>query len=74
MSTQPSRILVVDDDRTNLAIMRDLLEDDYEVELASSGESCLEKMDGFDPALVLLDIMMTGMDGYETCQLAKGDG
>jgi diguanylate cyclase (GGDEF)-like protein len=67
MSTPP-RILIVDDNETNLDILEELLGDDYELSRATSGEECLEVADKCLPDLVLLDIMMPGIDGYETCR------
>jgi putative two-component system response regulator len=68
---QRGRILIVDDNATNLDILRRLLRKDFELESAASGEECLAKMPDFKPQLVLLDIMMPGIDGYETCRRIK---
>ena len=65
------RILIVDDDELNRRILHEVLGDDYEVADASSGEDCLSRMRDFGPDLVLLDIMMAGMDGYEACRQIK---
>ena len=43
----------------------------YELEVARTGEECLEKLPAFGPDLVLLDIMMPGIDGYEACRRIK---
>src|SRR3569832_1298285 len=60
------RILVVDDTPDNLFLMTALLEDRYEVATAESGEDALEAVRcETAPDLILLDIMMPGMDGYE---------
>ncbi len=67
------KILIVDDDETNVAILKELLEEQYVLATASSGQQCLEKIDRFKPDLVLLDILMSGMDGYETCRRIKSD-
>lgn len=63
-----SRVLVVDDDPTNLAIVKELLGDSYEVRTVSNGQDALEVILNFRPALILLDIMMPGIDGYEVCK------
>jgi signal transduction histidine kinase len=60
------RILVVDDTPDNCLLIQAILQDEgYEVELAESGKQALEKIEHFSPDLVLLDVMMPGMDGYE---------
>lgn len=70
MSTK-GRILIVDDVPTNVDILRRILRKDYDLETAGSGEECLAKLAAFDPQLVLLDIMMPGIDGFETCRRIK---
>lgn len=62
------RILAVDDNQTNLGIIEEALEAEYQLEFALSGEECLERVEAFRPDIVLLDIMMPGIDGYETCK------
>ncbi|RMG46579.1 MAG: response regulator [Acidobacteria bacterium] len=68
-----ARILVVDDTPDNLDLMEQILEDDYDVTLASSGPECLElaARDPFD--LILLDVQMPGMDGYEVLRRLQAD-
>ena len=72
--TAKATLLVVDDTPDNLALMSSLLKDDYLVKVANSGEKAL-KIAASDtpPDLILLDIMMPGMDGYEVCQRLKRD-
>jgi len=65
------RILIVDDDPINVEVLQKVLTAHYELDVASSGEQCLEKMSRFRPALVLLDIMMPGINGYDTCRRIK---
>lgn len=65
------RILVVDDSEINLKVLEQLLKFDYEVIRASSGHEALAKVRQSNPDLVLLDIMMPGIDGYETCRQIK---
>jgi putative two-component system response regulator len=67
-------ILVVDDTPDNLSLMRELLKGDYQVQLANGGERAL-KLAALSPHpdLILLDIMMPGIDGYEVCQRLKAD-
>jgi len=72
-ATKPT-ILVVDDTPDNLALMMELLKGDYTVQLANSGERALRLAARVpQPDLILLDIMMPGMDGYEVCQKLKSD-
>jgi serine phosphatase RsbU (regulator of sigma subunit) len=69
-----SRILVVDDTPANIKILADLLRKDYLLSVATSGADALEIAASEDrPDLVLLDIMMPEMDGYEVCQRLKAD-
>ncbi len=72
--TGKATILVVDDTPDNLTLMNNLLKDDYHVKIASSGEKAL-KIAASDspPDLILLDIMMPGMDGFEVCRRLKHD-
>jgi len=62
------RILVVDDDSMNVEIIEEILGDNYILETANSGEQALEIAGVFRPDLILLDIMMGGIDGYEVCR------
>lgn len=62
------KILAVDDDLANLNIISEILADDYIVETAKDGEEALSLVGTFVPDLVLLDIMMPGIDGYEVCR------
>lgn len=67
-------ILVVDDTADNLTLMSNLLKDDYKVKIANSGEKALRiAASDLPPDLILLDIMMPDMDGYEVCQRLKLD-
>jgi signal transduction histidine kinase len=65
-------ILAVDDDANNLALLRDCLTGfNCSVLVAEDGESAVSRADYARPDLVLLDIMMPGIDGYETCRRLK---
>jgi putative two-component system response regulator len=67
-------ILVVDDTPDNLSLMSGLLKDEYKVKVASSGEKALKIAQAeVPPDLILLDIMMPEMDGYEVCRRLKAD-
>jgi diguanylate cyclase (GGDEF)-like protein len=66
------RILVVDDTPLNIQMLADMLKDDYQIMVATSGERCLELALGDrKPALILLDIEMPNMNGYEVIKELK---
>ena len=65
-------ILVVDDNRDNIEILRAFLESrGYVVAEAPDGKTALARMEQVRPALVLLDVMMPGMDGWQVCRTIK---
>jgi DNA-binding response OmpR family regulator/anti-sigma regulatory factor (Ser/Thr protein kinase) len=68
MNTARGRILVVDDNARNVAILRKILGNAYRVTTACDGEEALRTALRYVPDLVLLDISMPGMDGYEVCR------
>jgi len=66
------KILVVDDEPTNIRVIGDILSTIYQVKAANSGANALKILDSdSDISLILLDIMMPEMDGYEVCRLIK---
>ena len=71
MTTQP--ILIVDDEPQNLAVMRQILSNDYSLVYARNGEEALAAVEKHNPALILLDIQMPGMDGYDVCKKLKSN-
>ena len=67
-------ILVVDDTESNIDILVEILGNEYDVSVAMDGETALEIVAEAQPNLVLLDIMMPGMDGYEVLRrIRDGD-
>ena len=65
----PHRVLVVDDDPVIARLLEvNLRLDGYEVETASRGEEALERAAAGGPDLVILDVMMPGLNGWETCR------
>ncbi|NTV89219.1 MAG: diguanylate cyclase, partial [Clostridiales bacterium] len=67
------KILIIDDTLLNISILADILSPDYEILYTQSGEKGLEMVMTEKPELVLLDIIMPGMDGYEVCRRLKED-
>jgi putative two-component system response regulator len=65
------KVMVVDDTETNIDILVETLSDKYKVMVAIDGESALQDIEQNSPDLVLLDIMMPGIDGYEVCRVLK---
>ena len=64
-----SRILIVEDELDLANIIKDyLVKELYEVEICSEGDKAIEIFDKFKPSLVILDLMLPGMNGYEICQ------
>jgi putative two-component system response regulator len=64
-------ILVVDDTPLNIAVLKGMLEDRYSILEAGSGDEALEIIHNSPPDLILLDIMMPGITGYEVCRILK---
>ena len=64
-------ILVVDDTPTNLSFVESILNDKYKLALAKSGERALKYLEKMQVDLILLDLMMDGMDGFETYERIK---
>ncbi len=62
------KVLGVDDNPTNIAILEEILGDEFQFESAPDGPSALERVQSMRPDLVLLDIMMPGMSGLEVCE------
>lgn len=65
------RLLLVDDEPTNLQVLRQVLQQDYRLQFATDGERALALVRQHAPDLILLDVMMPGMDGYAVCQALK---
>jgi phosphoserine phosphatase RsbU/P len=63
-----SRVLIVDDVKANVDVLVAALRDDFKLSVALNGESALRSAEKVPPDLVLLDIVMPGMDGYEVCR------
>ena len=73
MEEVKKKILVVDDERTNLVRAKMLLQEEFAPILVSSGEQCLEYLKDHKPDLILLDIMLPKISGFDVCKLLKTD-
>jgi len=72
--TKAARVLIVDDNVANAELLDAYLKDSpWRIELAYSGSEALEKVESFEPDLILLDIMMPDMSGYDVCRRLKSD-
>jgi class 3 adenylate cyclase len=70
--TTPSRILLIEDEPTNIQVLSAILKQQgYQISVATNGEQAVDRIEHVRPDLILLDIMMPGMDGFETCRRIK---
>src|SRR3546814_1955017 len=71
---QLQTILIVDDNPVNLSVVVDHLEEHgFQVAVAQGGEEALRRAELIEPDLILLDVMMPGIDGFETCRRLKAN-
>ena len=70
-SNDKPRILIVDDEPANLKVMREVLGNQYRMSFAKSGAAALALLEKEQPTLILLDIMMPDMNGFEVCEILK---
>ncbi|PAX52050.1 hybrid sensor histidine kinase/response regulator [Brunnivagina elsteri] len=69
---EKAKILIVDDNQNNLKVLCDAIADSgWEILVSLDGESAVEQAEYAQPDLILLDVMMSGMDGFETCEKLK---
>lgn len=73
MRVQQAKILVVDDELTNIELIADIFEADYDIIFSTDGEKALQLAATAKPDAILLDVMMPGIDGYEVCRRLKAD-
>jgi CheY-like chemotaxis protein len=72
--TQPNKILIADDNEANVELLDAFLgEIDCETAVAVDGQDTLAKVQAFKPDLILLDIMMPKLSGFEVCKKLKAD-
>ena len=75
MSAQPRRILIVEDTFSNGKMLEaKLLNENFAVDIAVNGGEAMEKIDAGAFSLVLLDVMMPGIDGFEVCRRIRAHG
>ncbi|MFN0055370.1 MAG: response regulator [Planctomycetales bacterium] len=73
-ATVPSKLLIADDNHQNCELLDAYLsEEGYQIEMVFDGQQTLDAVRKSQPDLILLDIMMPKMSGYEVCQRLKGD-
>jgi diguanylate cyclase (GGDEF)-like protein len=68
-----AHVLIVDDEPSSVQILTENLQAHYEISTAGNGEQAIKICEGLKPDLVLLDIMMPGLDGYEVCRRLKAN-
>lgn len=74
MHKERATILVVDDIAENIDVLRYVLKEQYRIKVATTGEKAIElACSAQAPDLILLDVMMPGIDGYEVCRRLKAD-
>lgn len=74
MAAKKSRILIADDNSTNVELLEVYLNDiECDLAIAVDGRDTLDKVASFEPDLILLDVMMPKLSGFEVCKQLKGD-
>ncbi len=73
ISAGKPKLLVVDDQPINVRLIYDLFKYDYDVFMATNGESGIVKCKQIRPDIILLDVVMDGMSGYDVCRILKSD-
>lgn len=73
MEEKRQTVLIVDDSKTNVMVLGEALNEEHDLLVASSGREALAMAAAHNPDLILLDIIMPDMDGYEVCERLKAD-
>ena len=68
-----NKILIVEDNEVNLDIFQEIFEENYELKMVTNGLQALEVIEEFMPRLVLLDVMLPTIDGYEVCEKIRSN-
>ena len=70
---EKKKILAVDDNILNIEIIQEILGENYDLKTVTTGEKALETAVDFQPDIILLDVMMPDMDGYEVCRRLRAN-
>lgn len=73
MSKSNLQIMIVDDNTDNRELLEDIFEDSYKIVSLDSGQGCIDQCEKEKPDIILLDVNMPEMDGYEACVRLKGN-
>ena len=73
MKENPQKILIIDDTIANIQILNEIFHEEYQIFFATSGVAGIKVAQSEFPDIILLDVMMPEMDGYETCSILKSD-
>lgn len=68
-----NKMLIVDDNEINREVLVAIFRREFEIEEVESGEDALSIVNDFKPDIVMLDVMMPGIDGYEVCRRMRDD-
>lgn len=71
--SDPTKILVVDDEPMNRTVMTELLGAEFEIQCADDSLACIDILDSWSPDLILMDVKMPGIDGLETCRQIRSN-
>ena len=69
----PNRLLIVDDEEDTLNLIKSILENQYQLSMASDGDGALKQVEEFLPDLILIDMVMPGKNGLEVCKILKSN-
>src|SRR5262245_45988893 len=70
-ATKPARVLIVDDEPLSIDVLEETLREHYQISRAGDGEQAIRTCELVHPDLILLDVSMPGLDGYEVCRRLK---